>query len=53
MWRDFHTATAVGSDMYIFGGRGKLKLTLNKLNFMLILLVIPSRFGRFKLFIKI
>jgi hypothetical protein len=22
-WRDFHTATAIGRYMYIFGGRGK------------------------------
>ena len=22
-WRDFHSATAVGTNMYIFGGRGK------------------------------
>jgi len=21
-WRDFHSATAVGTNMYIFGGRG-------------------------------
>ena len=23
-WRDFHSATAVGTSMYIFGGRGKI-----------------------------
>ena len=23
-WRDFHSATAVGTNMYIFGGRGKI-----------------------------
>ncbi|EDO42909.1 predicted protein [Nematostella vectensis] len=23
-WRDFHTATAIGTDMYIFGGRGDM-----------------------------
>ena len=25
-WRDFHSATAVGTSMYIFGGRGEITL---------------------------
>ena len=39
-WRDFHSATAVGTNMYIFGGRGRsarimcrfIKFTLHALS---------------------
>ena len=34
-WRDFHSATAVGTNMYIFGGRGRFARNMCRFHFSL------------------